>query len=116
MRKLALIAASLAFSTPAWAGQQDFVLINQTGEEVAELYVSPTSANDWEEDVLGVDVLDDGSRIRVRFSDDADHCHYDLKLVHSDGANAVWTDFNLCKVSTIRVYYDRDGEPQAEYE
>jgi hypothetical protein len=42
---------------------------------------------------------------------------YDLKVVYSDGDSSEWEDFNLCKLSVIRLFYNRrTGDATAEYE
>ena len=56
--KIAVLAVSLAFAGFAGAAsaqeaKQDFKLVNSTGYELKELYVSPSKAGDWQEDVLG---------------------------------------------------------------
>src|ERR1044071_5356635 len=57
---LSVIVTFLNFTTFARAGKQDFVLHNETGVEIHEVYVSPVTADDWEEDVLGKDPLPNG--------------------------------------------------------
>lgn len=62
--KIAILAAmlSLAAVLPAGAGEQGFTLVNRTGVEIYELYLSPASVDDWQEDVLNVDTLPGASR------------------------------------------------------
>jgi len=117
MRKFVVAAvAALLLPTPALADVQDFVFINSTGYVVQELYVSPSRANSWEEDVLGANVLASGQRATISFEGDSDACLYDIKLVHDDGDSAYWTAINLCEVSVVNARYDSDGEPVADYE
>lgn len=113
----AAMAAALALAGPAMAGDQDFTLINATGHTVNEVYVSPSSAQDWEEDVLGQDVLVDGARTAIRFDRATDACLWDLRVVYSDGEAAEWAGFDLCEISVIAIEYDdRTGETSAQYE
>lgn len=98
------------------AGVQDFRLRNRTGYVISEVYVAPTKSNDWEEDVLGRDVLGNGDYVDIEFSPREDVCHYDLKVVFDDGDDAEWDYFNLCSVSKITIYYNNlTGETTAEY-
>lgn len=99
--------ALLAFATSAAAGQQDFTLINSTGYTLNEVYVSPSKSNDWEEDVLGVDILKDGNRTSITFDRNTDACLWDLKVVYDDGDSAEWDALNLCKISVANISYDR---------
>ena len=49
-----LLSNLVAMSAQA-EGQQDFKLVNKTGYTIAELYVSPSKINNWQDDVLGKD-------------------------------------------------------------
>lgn len=116
MRKILIAAiAALLLPSAAHADQRNFVLINGTGRVISELYVSPSNVNEWEEDVLGVDVLGDEDRTAIRFTDDVDECVYDLKIVHDDGDTAVWKGINLCENSYVSAQYQDDGTPIAEF-
>ena len=57
---LAALAVILSLAVPAaaLAADQDFTLVNRTGYTIEQVYVSPIKARDWEEDVLGRDVLE----------------------------------------------------------
>jgi hypothetical protein len=117
MRKtiFAAFAALLVLPSAAQADQRNFVLTNGTGRTIAELYVSPTNVKEWEEDVLGVDVLGELEKTTVKFVDDVDECVYDLKIVHEGGDEAIWTGINLCENSFVVVQYQDDGTPIAQY-
>jgi hypothetical protein len=41
-------------------GKQDFALYNKTGQSITEMYGSPASQDEWGEDILGIDVLENG--------------------------------------------------------
>ena len=116
-----LIMAAVAAATlllPGMAQAQDqrnFVLTNGTNRVISELYISPTNVNDWEEDVLGVDVLGDMDKTTVSFVDTVDECVYDLKIVHDDGDSAIWTAINLCESNFVVVAYQDDGTPIAQH-
>jgi hypothetical protein len=49
------------------AAIQDFTVTNKTGVALMALYVSETDNNDWEEVVLGEDVLADGDSTDISF-------------------------------------------------
>ena len=112
----AVAAATLLLPGIAQAQDgRDFKLTNGTGRVISELYISPTNVNDWEEDVLGVDVLADGAETPVHFVDAVDECVYDLKIVHDDGDAAIWKGINLCESNFVSVQYQDDGTPIAQH-
>jgi hypothetical protein len=107
------IAAGLAFAAPAGAqeAKQDFQLVNKTGYELKALYVAPSKSDDWQDDVLGQDVLGDGQAVNVHFSPKTKTCMFDLKVTYSDDdSNAVWQKVDLCSVEKITIKYDRKND------
>lgn len=118
MRNLMMAAAAAVAMLPAAAQAQDqrnFELTNGTTRTISELYISPTNVNDWEEDVLGVDTLDEMGKTVVNFVDTVDECVYDLKIVHDDGDSAIWSGINLCESNFVVVSYQDDGTPIAQH-
>ena len=116
MLSFIIAVAALATSSPALADKRDFRLVNRTGYVVSEVYVSPTAADNWEEDVMGTDTLAKDAGVNISFADRGKACMYDMKLVHDDGDTATWTKINLCEVSVVTVRYDKDGDPVAEFD
>jgi hypothetical protein len=103
--------AALTGSAQAEDAKQDFRLVNKTGYEIKEVYVSPSKSSDWEEDILGDGVLDDQSGRDIHFHRAAKSCHWDLKVVYTvDSSNAVWNDIDLCSVEKITIHYDKDAD------
>ena len=115
MRKIFVAAALVlgfalsGFSSQAFAeAKQDFTLVNKTGYQLKEVYVSPSKSSDWEEDVLGQATLDDGENVEIKFHRANTTCDWDLKVVYSDdNSSAVWSNLNLCEISKITIKYDR---------
>jgi hypothetical protein len=108
----AILAALIGLVVPGGAafaeGKQDFTLVNQTGYRIDKVYVSPTASNDWEEDVLGRDVLDDGESVDITFHRDTPGCKWDLKVVYADDdSSAVWSGFDICTITKITIHYNK---------
>ena len=106
-------AAIVAITAPALAqdAKQDFTLVNRTGYELKALFVSPSKAERWGDDVLGQDVLEDGKLANIHFSPKAQTCKWDLKVVYTDDdSNAIWQGINLCEVDKITIHYDRKND------
>ena len=97
----------------ARAGKQDFVLHNETGVEIHEVYVSPVTAGDWEEDVLGKETLPEGDSVKVTFDDRDKRSHWDLKVVDGKGNSIEWHDLNLVEISEVTLHY-KDGKAWAD--
>jgi len=110
----ALCALSLLLASAAFAqGKQDFTLHNATGVEIHELYVSPHSSDDWEEDVLGQDTLADGDSVDITFSRKERAKLWDLKVVDSKGNSITWENLNLLEISEVTLHY-KNGKAWAD--
>src|SRR5579864_3186279 len=96
MRKLLILTAltlvlgfaGLAIGThSAAADQRDFRLHNASRVTILHLYVSPSDTDNWEEDVLGGDVLVPGDYTDISFGRTADmgECVFDIRVDAVDG-------------------------------
>lgn len=112
---MAFSALALVLTATAVArnGQQDFTLHNETGVEIHELYVSPTTTDDWEEDILGVDTLPAGDSVKITFDDREKRSKWDLKVVDSKGNSIEWEALNLIEISEVTLHY-KDGKAWAD--
>lgn len=112
-----LSAAILSLSAGvALAGDQDFTLVNNSGRQVDNVYVSKVSSNSWEEDVLGRDVLGHRRSITIRFNARERTCRWDMKVKYHGGGEDSWRNIDLCRTSKVTLYQDRTGEVQARTE
>lgn len=117
-RFLALVAvlsfSMLATQKASAQGKQDFTLHNETGVTIAELYVSPHHVNDWQEDVLGQDVLLDGESLDITFAPRTKPKLWDIKVVDKSGESIMWENLNLLDISEVTLYFEK-GRAWAEF-
>ena len=100
---LATLVAPAVFAQ----GRQDFTLHNQTGVEIHELYVSPHSSDDWEEDILGEDTLPAGESVDIKFNRAETAAEWDLRIEDKQGNAIEWENLNLLKISKLTLHYDQ---------
>jgi hypothetical protein len=103
----------LAVAGYARGGKQDFVLHNETGVEIHELYVSPHSSNNWGEDVLGQDTLAPGASVKITFDDQEKAVKWDLKVADGNKHTIEWEDLDLSKISEATLHY-KEGKAWAD--
>lgn len=112
-----LVPAALAqrqnFVTAANQNKQDFTLHNETGLEVKEVYISPTAAENWEEDILGTDTLETGDSVNISFTRRREDM-WDMKVVFRSGKSNVWTKLNLSKITDVTLSF-KEGKPWATW-
>jgi len=101
-RVIAAAAALVLLAAPAArAENREVVIVNKTGTDIAEFYASNVGTNDWEEDILGVDVLPSGERVTVNIDDGSGACKFDFRAVFADGDEAVKGNVNVCEIETF---------------
>ncbi|UZK66388.1 argininosuccinate lyase [Sphingomonas sp. M1-B02] len=112
-------ACALLFvaASPALAADETLKVSNRTGYTINEIYIAPHSSDNWEEDVMGEDALVTNTSVDIDFSKSEDTCKWDLKAVYDDKTTAVWTNIDLCKISSITLFYNADTDvTSARYE
>lgn len=105
----------LAGAGVAAAGTQDFTLVNDTGVDIAELYIAPSASEDWEEDVLGTDILKDGASVEITFSPKLKAKTWDLMVVDGEGEEITWSGLALNEITKITLHFE-NGTPTATIE
>ena len=115
MKSLLAATALIVLSGVAYAqeAKQNFVLVNKTGYDLSEIYISPANANTWDEDLLanGDDEFVDGQASEINFHSGVKTCKWDLKVVYSDDdSSAIWHDIDLCTISKVTIKYDRKSD------
>ncbi|WP_428310726.1 hypothetical protein [Hydrocarboniphaga sp.] len=93
---LALASAAVSMSAQAAKGDLLFKLKNKTSAALTEFYASPPGTEDWEEDILGQDVLEPGESVKITIGDRREDCRYDLKGVFEDGEAVEQRKVDLC--------------------
>lgn len=105
-RALAVMVAAALFGAAVAAAQdiRDITVINKSGKPITELYISPADSDDWEEDVLGVDVLADGEKVEISFAGyKNEQCVFDILARNANGDEWLLTDLNLCETFTVTI-------------
>lgn len=117
MRKLFFISLFLILSIgiQAQEAQQDFTLVNSTGLVIDELYVSPSESEEWDEDVLGKEVLRVDEECDILFNPKEEVCLWDIKITDEEGDEIEWEKIDLCKAVRVILYW-KDGKAWADIE
>ncbi len=105
-----LLSVFALHSGPALAGNQDFSLLNRTGYQIDEVYVSRATSRNWGEDVMGKDALEDGHSVKITFTAPASACSWDMKVKYNDGDEATWKGLNLCNTNKVTLFWDKKNE------
>ena len=75
-------------------------LINGTSYTMLRFYASNVDTDDWEEDILGNDVLRPGQSVMVNIDDGTGHCMFDFKAVFNNGRSLVRQGVNVCRITS----------------
>lgn len=77
-------------------------IINETSFDMVRFYGSNVGTDDWEEDILGKDILRAGRSVTINFDDGTGYCMYDFKAVFDDGDEVVARRKNVCELGSFR--------------
>lgn len=103
MKKLFLLPvlalAIFLVSSTAYAGRQDFVFVNHSGQAITAIYCSAT--DDWEENVLEGGILYNGANFTLSFPEDQTARYWDLKIVLENDEELYWDGLDLFNISQM---------------
>ena len=110
---LAAAIAMVGLASPAFAEAWDLLVTNNTGKEIKLIEVSPAGAGKWQPNKVEADEkprnIKTATRATIHFDKDAT-CKWDLKATFTDDSNAVWSNINMCDVSSLTLRY-ANGAP-----
>lgn len=109
-------------AVPVQNAELDFTLVNKTGYSLSGLYLSPSSADDWGDNILEV-VLDSDESVDIMFSPHAKAVKWDLRadwLMEEDAEEqefVYWQGLSLDEISQLTLYYNAEtGKTSAKAE
>ena len=83
-------------------------MVNKTGIDIQEVYIAPHSSEEWQDDVMGKDMLVSGKSVKINFERQNKTKIWDLKVVDKDGKATVWQNLNLLEISKVTLHLDGD--------
>ena len=95
--------------------QLDFTFVNLTGLTLKSIYVSPHDVGDWQENILGDELLRSHQRVVIRFDQKDKTANWDLKVEERDGRNAEFKNLDLSRISRLTLRF-RNGVASVEAE
>jgi hypothetical protein len=85
----------------------DFDLVNATGYDLKEIYISPSSSTDWNDDILNGATFADGAKLHITFSPKATAAHWDMRVTYVvDGTYKEFDNLNLTSISKVTLHWD----------
>ncbi len=90
----------------------DVTVINNTGIDIYELYASTVDVDNWEEDILGENILYAGESFVIKFTYFPDQTKWDFAMADSTGQLIEFygLDFEDCDPSGATLTLEYDGE------
>ncbi len=104
-----------AIEVSAQRTEHTFIVVNKTNVVINALYVTPHSAKDWGEDILGADVLDINDDIGIVLARRESARLWDLRIEDSDGNSIEWDRLNLREIYSVSLYY-KNGKATAIFD
>ncbi|MDI1327457.1 MAG: hypothetical protein PSV23_11740 [Brevundimonas sp.] len=96
-------AGEPAAEPAAGVAEVKFSLKNATSFTLTHLYMSPAASNDWDNDILGDQVVGAGETAEVSIDDGVESCMYDLRADFEDGDAIDVRGVDVCKIEGTTV-------------
>lgn len=100
---LFVMVFALCASSASAQDVRNITVVNQSGQAIMQLFISPTDTEDWEEDVLGDDVLGHGESVNIRFRGKVQTCIYDILAINEDEDQYLLEAIDLCETYTVTI-------------
>lgn len=96
--------------------QTTVTFVNNTGVDIYYLYASPTGTEDWEEDILDIDVLEDEEAFEVEFYYTSDQTVWDFRIedIEENHLDFYDLDFDDYDGDDITIILHEDGNAYIE--
>ncbi|MDB5720706.1 MAG: hypothetical protein JWP15_1324 [Alphaproteobacteria bacterium] len=94
-----LVSASSAAIAASDGKDRKVLVQNVSRQAIAQLFASPITATDWEEDLLGKDLIEAGSELTANVDNGTSQCLYDFKAVMADGKSWERRKVDVCQVA-----------------
>ena len=105
MARFSSLVSAAALATlaalPALAQSYGVRFQNNSGAVVYRIYSSPTNNDNWEQDLLGANVLQPGQFLDVTIHN-VSNCYYDVLIEWQNGAQVTDT-FDLCNYNLYTI-------------
>ena len=88
-----LIAALIAAATPAFAGNGNLIISNESLWNIHQMYISEADESEWGPDQLEDDILETDQRFTLR---NVPCGSYDIKIVDEDSDVCILADVDIC--------------------
>lgn len=87
----------VAITATAFADPRDSELVNNSGRDIAEIYVAPSNMDDWGDNLIPEGkVLPNGNKVPIEFQRYTEgDCYYDVKVITADGGEGELNQVNL---------------------
>jgi len=108
-RTFSFVAGLVLVLVGAISAQHDvtFTLVNKTGFEFVDIFISATDQDQWSED-LSLGVFTDLEAKDFKMTTTEKICQYDLKAVRPDSTELLFKGVNLCKKLIVTLLYEFD--------
>ena len=106
MLKFILMLYLTVLSGDLWADRYDreVEIINNTGYTMQRFFASNVDSPNWEEDILGNQVVMPYESVWINIDDGTGYCLFDLRALFDDGTEVVRNTVNVCEVESWTVH------------
>lgn len=99
---LILVAGLIVLPQAAEALDRRVRIVNDSHVDIVRFFGVNVDTRDWQESLLGDDILPAGGSMVLNFDDGSGYCRYRFRAVFVDGVELDRPSVNVCEVGTYR--------------
>ena len=103
-----LLVMMMTLPNLAFAGSQDFTLLNRSVYSITGFWVAPADSDSWEENLLAGDSLAPGESLDISFDNSNNVRWWNFRIKDSNGKVWTWVKkkYDLTQIGQVTFYYD----------
>lgn len=94
-----LLAFVVSLASAVSAQDRHVRIINNTGYDLYHFYSTNSGSTRWGHDVLGSQILSNGSYMTLNFDNANGYCEFDFRAEFEDGSTLQRANVNVCEIS-----------------
>jgi hypothetical protein len=94
--------AALLLAGSALALDRRVRIVNASSHDIVSFHAVIVDKREWEDSLLGEDILPVGGSVVLNFEDGSGYCRYRFRAVFDDGKALEKNSVNVCEVGTYR--------------
>jgi hypothetical protein len=107
---IGIVVMCVMFINNVSAQELKFYIVNETGFDLSDIYVSPKEDDNWGDDILPEELFAKDMTVEVTIPDEyGEDCYFDLKITDTAGGSTEFRKIDACHLHGKYLFIHADG-------